>query len=354
MRHNLAMIGFGGMGHWHYDLIKTIDDLSVTGVYDIDKKQQEDAKNKGLVAYQSMEELLADECVDIVVVATPNDLHKPFSIRALEAGKNVVCEKPAAMSGEEVRDMMEAAKRTGRFLTIHQNRRWDQDYLMVRDLIQTDKLGDIFRIESRVHGSIGIPADQWRQFKEHGGGMVLDWGVHLFDQVVQMFPDQKIKKVYATLTHVTNLMVDDGFTVELTMESGVKVLVEAGTSNFIPLPRWYVCGSNGTAKIDKFAVPGTIVRARGNGKKDVIPVLTAAGPTKTMAPRKEENIIKEDLPLADSDVRDFYRNVMKVIEGKEKSLIKMEEVLRIMTLMEAVFESGNTGKAVCFEDSYDR
>ncbi|QOV18678.1 Gfo/Idh/MocA family oxidoreductase [Blautia liquoris] len=349
MEHKIAIIGFGGMGHWHYDLIQKIDDLSISGIYDIDEKQQKDAEDKGLRVYKDLDELLDDQRSDLVLVATPNDLHKKLSILSLESGKNVVCEKPAAISSVEVQEMIDAANCTGKFLTIHQNRRWDQDYKMVRDLIKTDKLGGLWRIESRVHGSIGIPADHWRQFQEHGGGMVLDWGVHLFDQITQMFRGEKIKKVYAALTHVTNLMVDDGFTVELTMESGVVALVEAGTSNFISLPRWYVLGSEGTAEIKNFAQKGEIVCARGNGADDVMPVLTAAGPTKTMAPRREENIHREELPLIESDIREFYQNVMRVIEGKEESLIKMTEVKRVMQLMEAVFESGETGEPVYFE-----
>ena len=78
-------------------------------------------------------------------------------------------------------------------------------------------MGHVFRIESRVHGSRGIPGD-WRQEKEHGGGMILDWGVHLLDQIMMMIPE-KLMKVYATVTNVTNTLVDDGFTAELTLRA---------------------------------------------------------------------------------------------------------------------------------------
>ena len=82
---------------------------------------------------------------------------------------------------------------------------------IIKKLVEEQKLGHVFRIESRVHGSRGIPGD-WRKEKVHGGGMVLDWGVHLLDQILYMYGDRKIETVYASLTNVTNQEVDDGFT----------------------------------------------------------------------------------------------------------------------------------------------
>ena len=91
--------------------------------------------------------------------------------------------------------MMDAAERTGNFLTVHQNRRWDEDFWTVKKILEEGKLGEVFRIESRVHGSRGIPGD-WRQEKEHGGGMVLDWGVHLLDQaMLDVYKRQAINRL---------------------------------------------------------------------------------------------------------------------------------------------------------------
>ena len=84
--------------------------------------------------------------------------------------------------------------------------------------------------------------------------MILDWGVHLLDQILQLYPDTKLNSVYASITNVTNQLVDDGFTSELVFENGVRVLVEVGTSNFISLPRWYVLGTNGTAVIEDWSL----------------------------------------------------------------------------------------------------
>ncbi len=347
-KHTLAMAGFGGMAGWHYDLIENIDGLSVAGIWDIKEERRDYARSRQIHVYGSLEELLADESVDLVLVATPNDVHKSIAIAAMEAGKNVVSEKPVTLCSADLQEMIAASEKCGRFLTVHQNRRWDEDFLTVKKVMEEGALGEVFRVESRVHGSRGIPGD-WRQEKEHGGGMVLDWGVHLLDQALMLFPGVALETVYATLTNVTNQLVDDGFTADLGFANGIHMIVEVGTSNFISLPRWYVLGTDGTAMIGDWGENLKIVRACGVDEGDVVPVRTAAGLTKTMAPRREDSIFTEERPEEKSDIREFYQNVMAVLDGREESRIKLEEVARVMRVMEAIFESAQKHQVVRFE-----
>lgn len=348
MEHRIGIVGFGGMAGWHFRKLQTIDHITVAGIWDIKEERREAAREKGLHVYSSMDDLLADESTDLVLLAVPNDVHKPAAIAAMRAGKSVISEKPVTLNSEELQEIIAVSVETGKFFTVHQNRRWDEDYLTVKKVLEEEKLGELFRIESRVHGSRGIPGD-WRQEKEHGGGMILDWGVHLLDQVLLLFPGVPIKTVYASITNVTNQLVDDGFTAELAFANGVRVLVEVGTSHFVSLPRWFVLGADGTAVIEDWNLNGRIVKATGVNEGDVVPVITAAGLTKTMAPRREDTISTESLPKVESDVRDFYRNVMGVLEGREESRIKLPEVMRVMKLMEAIMESAEESKVVYFE-----
>ncbi|MBE6087640.1 MAG: Gfo/Idh/MocA family oxidoreductase [Clostridium beijerinckii] len=334
---NLAIVGLGGMGNWHRELIEGIDNLTVCGTYDIKEDRQALAREHGINPYNSFKELLEDEKVDIVLCATPNDVHKEIVMSSLKAGKNVICEKPAAMSSLEFKEMVDIAEEMDKVLVVHQNRRWDEDFLTVKKIYDETILGNVFRIESRVHGSRGIPGD-WRQEEEHGGGMLLDWGGHIIDQACMMI-NERIKSVYARFTHVTNELVDDGFTAELEFKSGLIYVVEVGTSNFINLPRWYVLGQNGTAVIDDWNLRGKVVRITDSSKNDAIPIRTAAGLTKTMAPRTEETIKEEALKIVNSDVKDFYRNVMGAIRGEEEILVKNTEIMRVIKLMESIRES---------------
>lgn len=340
----LAIIGYGGMGGWHTRLAARVEEMELLGVYDIKPERNALAVENGLYAYESLEALLADERVDVVTVAIPNHIHKDMCIRAMRAGKHVVCEKPVALSSQELQEMIDVSKECGVIFTVHQNRRWDEDWRTVKYMYDHNTLGKTFRIESRVHGSRGIPGD-WRNQKECGGGMVLDWGVHLLDQIMQMV-DKKIASIYATLSYVTNENCDDGFTVTITFEDGLVVVVEVGTSNFINLPRWYVLGENGSAVIENFQQDGKIVMVSDWEKRDAVPVVTAAGLTKTMAPRTSETIQEYPLPKQTADIRDYYRNICKAIRGEEEQLIKHHELLRVMKLMEAIFESAEQNKVI--------
>ncbi len=343
-RYRLGIIGFGGMANWHRELLQDINRIEIAGVYDSKEEAMQNAVKHGLKTYRTADELLAEKDIDLVLIATPNDYHKPYAIAAMQAGKDVISEKPITLSSVDLKEMMEVSEQTGRFLTVHQNRRWDEDFVLVQKILEEGTLGNVFRIESRVHGAHGIPGD-WRQEKEHGGGMVLDWGVHLLDQILLMMKDATLETVYATVTNVTNQLVDDGFSAELTFStkqkenSRIVVYVEVGTSNFISLPRWYILGENGTAVVEDWERNGKIVHAVGADDKDVVPVRTAAGLTKTMAPRREDTISTLPLPNVTSDIKEFYQNVIEVLDGTAESRIKLAEAMRVMKLMEAIFIS---------------
>ena len=343
-----GLIGFGGMGKWHTEILENVPEIELAGIYDIKEEKRKLAEEAGFHTYETEEAMLADESIDVILVATPNDTHRPIALRAMEAGKNVIVEKPATLSLKELTELEDMAGKTGQFLTVHQNRRWDEDLLTVREILKDQTMGEIFRIESRVHGSRGIPGD-WRKEKAHGGGMVLDWGVHLFDQIFRLTGERRLKTVYATLTNVTNQEVDDGFTAVLRFEGGLEVLVEVGTNNFISLPRWYVLGENGSAVVEDWDLSGKIVKAFSEEKKEIVPVRTAAGLTKTMAPRREDTIRVEELPRVPGDIADFHRNVAAVLLRGEEPAVKLPEVKRVMRLMETVFESAEKNHVMDFE-----
>ena len=345
----VAIIGYGGMGGWHTKHILKNDVCELAGIWDIKEERRALAKENGIYAYSSLEELLADKTVDIVTIAVPNDSHRPLAIQAMEAGKNVICEKPVALSSEELAEMIACSERTGKLFTVHQNRRWDADFLVMKDLYASGELGEVFCIESRVHGSRGIPGD-WRGMKQHGGGMIFDWGVHLIDQMLCIVRDKKLKSVYCRVDHVTNHEVDDGFKLELYFEGELTARIEVGTSNFIYLPKYYMLGINGSALIQGWTTPCKIISCTNWDEKDVVPVVTAAGLTKTMAPRDEETVTRKEIPLPRSDVHDFYRNVCLAVDGKEEQIVKHNQIMRVMKIMEAAFRSAETGMPVEIEN----
>ena len=341
---NIAVIGYGGQGAWHCSQILNSDVAILSGTYDITPARREAALAAGIHVYDSNQAIFDDPCVDAVVIATPTDCHDPLAVAAARAGKHVICEKPVEMSVKALDRMADAAKQANVLFTVHQNRRWDVDFLAMKEIAHSGQIGDLLNIESRIHGSRGIPSD-WRCEKEHGGGMILDWGVHLIDQILQIC-QKPIVRVYCTCSHITNREVDDGFKLELTFDDGATAHVEVGTYNFLPLPRFYMQCKQGMALITDWRHKAHVAKLTAWQEKDVTPVQNAAGITKTMAPRDELTLDEYDVERPVADVHDFYRNFCAALEGKAEPLVTVAQVRRVMQVMEAAFQSDATHQAL--------
>lgn len=351
-----AVIGYGGMGQWHAahmeglsyagTLAPKSDVVRCAGIYDIDPKKEDLARLYGINVYDSLEALLADSEVEIVVVATPNDLHEEMVIKCLEAGKNVICEKPVTLSLESLDRMIDASDRTGKVFCVHQNRRWDDYFLTMKHLAESGKIGDVISVETRVHGSNGVPGD-WRKVKAQGGGMLLDWGIHMIDQMLWM-NGYDVDRVFCTFDYLTGVEVDDGCFVDIFLKSGKRCRVEINTYNFISLPLMYMRGTDGTAIAESWQSGIKVSRCIQWRDNDIKPVRTASGISKTMAPRNSRTIEEYDLPLEEADVHDFYRNFCRVIDGKESLVVNHEQMRVVMQVIEAAFKSAETGEVVKF------
>ena len=346
--YKLGIIGFGGMaGHHFTQLSKGNTRVRIKGVYDLLEERCEVAREKGLYVYSSSDEIFADPEIDIVLVATTNEVHKDLCIRALRAGKHVLCEKPVTLSSTDLEDIIAVSREVGKIFTIDQNRRVNRDYVLMRRTIDSGVIGKPYVIETRVEGSRGMPAG-WRHIKALGGGMMYDWGVHLIDQLMYM-TDAKVVNVFCKMYSILYDEVDDNFHLVMTFEDGLTAYVEVSTNNFIQHPRWYVLGTEGTLQIDDWACTGRVVKCKEREDKwgaDI--AITKAGPSKTMAKRDPSTVEVIELE-APTDVEDnldpTYYQLVDAIEGKPLK-ITPEQALRVMKVMEAAFESARTGKAV--------
>jgi len=350
MVHNVAFIGFGGMAGHHLTQSKELTDIiRVKGIYDINPERQAVAAEKGLYVYNSAEEIYSDSEIDIVLVAVPNHLHKDFCINALRAGKHVLCEKPVTITSDDLLEIMAVAKEEGKIFTIDQNRRVNKDFILMKRNVEAGLLGDVYLIESRVEGSRGLPKG-WRTDKAQGGGMMLDWGVHLIDQIMYMYPDAKVTNIFCKMYNVNYAEVDDNFHLVLTLSNGVTAYIEVSTNNFIKHPRWYVLGKEGSLEIGDWDCEGTIVRCKDRQSTWGAEIAkNKVGPSKTMAPRDPDTVDTIHIS-APTDVEDnlnpTYRQMIDAIEGKAELTIKPEQALRVVKVMEACFESAKTGMAI--------
>lgn len=341
---NLVVIGYGGMGGWHVQHALESDTVNLLGVYDILPEKNALAESRGIHAYGSYEEVLDDPAVELLTVAIPNDQHENVCIRALEAGKHVICEKPVTLDSASLERMCAAADKAGRLFSVHQNRRWDMDYLAIKQLAESGEIGDPIRIESRIHGSRGIPSD-WRRIKQCGGGMLYDWGIHLIDQLMQICT-APVVNVDCRFDHITNNEVDDGFRLDMTFADGKTAYVEVGTYNFIAMPRFYMRAKDGSALITHWHEKCKVVKCTYWHENDVLPVKTAAGLTKTMAPRDDVTTQTYELEKPASDVHDYYRNFAAAIRGEATQLVTHPQMKRVIRVIEAAFESAEKNQVI--------
>lgn len=346
--HKIGIIGIGGMGTAHYRELKNFDRASVKGAFDIDPARMDFVRSEGLIAYASREELLADPDIDIVLCATTNEVHKEILIDALEAGKHVISEKPVTLNAAELEEIIAVSERTGKVFTIDQNRRTNRDFVLMKNKVEAGLLGDVYQIESCVEGSRGMP-DGWRNKKALGGGMLLDWGVHLIDQIMYMYAGRKVTGVYCEMFSVNYEEIDDNFNLSFTFENGPVAHIRVGTNDFIPHPRWHVMGMDGSLQIEDWGCTGRIIRAKDNDHKwaDEI-IMTKAGPTKTMAPRNADTL--ETIELSEPDIYDsllvVYNGMLDAIEGKGPLWVTPQEALRVMKVIDAAFLSAEQHTAI--------
>lgn len=353
MNVNFGIIGFGFMGHIHEQNLSKLDGAEVIAICDIEEERMNDAIIPNVKKYTSVDELLKCEEINTVIISVTNTEHKEVVIKAAKAKKNIICEKPAAMNLEEYDEMVAAAKENGVIFTVHQQRRFDGDFKTAQLVYDNKSLGDIYTIKSQLYGFNGNMHD-WHVYKELGGGMLYDWGVHLIDQVLCMV-DSKIKTVYAEMRNVINTEVDDYFKIILKFENSICAEIELGTyylaDKFKWFERhWFMGGNKGSMYSDGFEPVGKITRTKSlltNVPGKV--TMTASGPTRSFGPPREGLIITEDLQTIDTDHMLFFKNYLNVINGKEEIAVKPEEVRRVLALMDAIRKSAETNETVLFE-----
>ena len=340
---NLVIIGYGGMGGYHAECLKKYCEskpefpIRVTGAYDIDPERSALAEKNGYRAYKSAAEIWADPSVGAVLVATPNDIHAEYVKAAAKAGKNIICEKPIGMSSREAEEMYDAAEKAGVVFEVHQNRRWDDDFLTVKNIVDNGIVGAAYCIESRVMGGNGIPG-AWRKEKAHGGGMMLDWGVHLIDQMLMMIKSP-VESLYCEYSYIYGEEVDDGCSLTVNFENGMKYRIVVATDCFRNLPRWQVYGTEGTATGADWDLSGGITRVLVREDKELKGIKAGNGFTRTMAPRIGNSVEEKPLPIVHAEPFAYYKNFAAACAGKAEKAIRREEVVRVYKLMEAAERS---------------
>ncbi len=240
---------FGGMGYTHGLAATETDGLAFVGVCD----SNDERRLAAIVDFPTVQghvdlaSLSKSDDVDVVIVATPPVFHAPIALELLRAGKHVVVEKPMCLTVADAEELLSVSAEVGRTITVHQNRRWDGDFLALRRAIDTGLLGDVFNMETFV-GSFEHPCRWWHSDETFSGGAVYDWGSHHIDWILRIFGSrpQRVraishKRVWRDVTNA------DQIDVHMRWDDGREARFIQSDVAGIRKPKFYVQGTSGTA-----------------------------------------------------------------------------------------------------------
>jgi scyllo-inositol 2-dehydrogenase (NADP+) len=240
----VGLIGFGLAGRvFHAPLISSVEGLELAAVMERTSNKAAE-RYPGTTTHRSVEAMLADKSLRLLVVATPNGTHFSLAKEILKAGRNVVVDKPMTLTSAEAAELIALSWKHKALLAPFHNRRWDSDFLTVQNLLHEGLLGRLVSFESRLDRWRPAPLTE-RLWKENpdGGGTLLDLGPHLADQALVLFgkPDAVSADV---VRENDGPGVNDAFTIRLRYP-GVAVTVAANSLSLPPAPRFHLRGSKG-------------------------------------------------------------------------------------------------------------
>ena len=339
----VGLYGYGAIGREHAGSIVAVDGLELQGVCDRSPQRLADAAAHFPVsAHLESRSLLEDPRVDVVVVGVPPTLHLPAVLECLEAGKHVVCEKPFALRVDEVDRMLAAASSSRRTVTVYQSRRWDPDFLAMREAVRRGAIGDPFYLEAFI-GGFGHPCSYWHSDESTSGGTIFDWGSHYFDWMLQLLTGEVVrvaatahKRVWHDVTNADQVRVDVAF------EGGEQATFLQSDVAAALKPKWYLLGTGGAVvgdwrleTVSERAWTGDLVEQR---------LQPAESPATVRLHRPAPGGVDvTELAIPARAVNGFYRNLADHLLLGEPLAVRAEEAKRNVAVMEAATRSAAAG-----------
>jgi len=349
-RIGVAVIGYGLAGSvFHAPLVAADPGLEVraivTGNPERRQRAQRDFPDARLLA--TADELWNGTAgIGLVVVATPNHLHATQAITALDLGLAAVVDKPMALSTVAAQAMLEAAARTGGPLAVFQNRRWDSDFLLLREMVASDRLGGLFRIESRFERfRPEVNTKSWREetASEAGGGLLLDLGAHLIDQVHVLLG--RPQGVYAEIAAARpGAVADDDCFLALELAGGARAHLWMSTLAPSIGPRWRVWGSREALEVWGLDPQEAYIVAGGRPGDDGYGLPN--GSQRAVLTRGGEAGPGQEIPLPAGRYGDFYAGVAAAIRGEAPVPVPAQAGWDVLAVVEAARKSAATGTVV--------
>jgi scyllo-inositol 2-dehydrogenase (NADP+) len=343
----VGLIGFGLAGQaFHAPVIRGVPGMELACVLERSGSKAQEKYPDVRVA-RTLDELLADKNIQLCVVATPNDSHFSIAKACLEAGRDVVVDKPFALTLAEAEELVRLAAERKRLITVYHNRRWDGDFQTVKQLVASSAVGRVAEYEVRYDRFRPDPkANAWREREGPGSGVFFDLGPHLIDQVLDLFGAPQA--VSASLFRQREWsVVDDAFDLCL-VYPGKLVMLRSRMLALAPGPHFLIHGTKGS--FVKFEMDPQEERLRAgrvpDGKDwgaDWGEDLEAQWGTLSLASGSTTRIKTER-----GDYRGFYANVRDAIVEGAPLAVTPEQALRTMRVVELARKSSGEKRTMAW------
>ncbi|MCW2761223.1 MAG: dehydrogenase [Marmoricola sp.] len=336
----LGVVGYGAGGrYFHTPFIQAAEGVELAGVVTRSSVRRAEAAQDwpGVPVFDSLSALVASG-VDAVTITTPPDTRRQLVLEALSAGVHVIADKPFAPTAEVGHELAAAAESCGKLLSVFHNRRWDADIRTLAAVIDSGRLGDLWRVHSRF--DLDDPATLEAG---PGGGLLRDLGSHVVDQMVWLLGDVRSVNAHLDWLDLPEGRTDAGFTMEMEHASGVRSQVESTKANHIEVRELRAYGSEGS-----YRSLGTDVQAQaifaGKRPVDDLDAWGYEAPDRwgVLATRSGD----EPVPSEQGRYHDLYTAFGAAIRGEGEQPVPAVDAIRTLTVLDAARVSAERGSSV--------
>lgn len=345
----VAILGYSpAVGLLHGLAVQEVAGLELRAVCDLNRERLTQAQQDfpGVLVFEALEGLVSNPSIDLVIVATPPNSHAELSVRLLRGGKHVVCEKPMCLSVDEAEGMIQAAKEHDRVLTCYQNRRWDADYLAIRQAVDEGLVGDPFYLETFV-GGYHHPCHYWHSHRPISGGALYDWGAHYVDWILNLFPDRVTSVVGTSHKRVWHDVTNaDQVRVQIRFAGGQEGEFLHSDVAAIPKPKWYLLGTEGAivghwneVRLQE-ADPLFFLKQTAVPVTETLPLLTSR------RLRESGSLVEHRLTIPRPRRFAYYLNVADHLLTGEPLAVTASSAARVVAVLETATRSAHCGGVV--------
>ena len=329
----VAYIGFGvSVREYHIPYVENRNDVKTKYVYrreeDIEAFKEYEPFYPEITFTTNINDIINDSEVNLVVISAPDKFHVPYSIQMLNAGKNVLCEKPFAPTSNEAREVFALAKQKGLCIMPNQNRRYDADYLAVKEVIDSGKLGKIVRLESHYDY---FKLDGWNKLPA-----LYNLGVHTTDQIIGLFGiPEKCHYDVRSIHHPHN--ADDYYDLGFYYDN-MKASVHTSMCVMIDYPSFTVHGTNGSLTLPPVLHGSAKAKEIGRHKVNFDDAPKERW-GKLVYLNSNGEKVSEEVKVGCNHYERIYDNLIDVIENGKEKVIKDEEVIKVLEILEEATKS---------------